>query len=237
MGFIKDIMPIFQKHKLIFKEKRTEAGDIVTFIFEGEDKLWWEAGRHGIISVKTASGKTKGKPFSVASTPEEGKVIISTRVPENPSEYKKALNNLQVGDSVTMSGPIGPFHYDDRIKPALLIAGGVGITPIRSIIFSTALNKKDSQATMQLLYIDSKNEFLYEEDFNSIAGSDDFLKVGYLTDREQLTMEIEAYIREFGNHSYYFVTGSSKMVKSIKRLLKSKGVVRKNIKSDIFFGY
>jgi NAD(P)H-flavin reductase len=236
MGFINDILPIFKKHKLVLKDKRQETGDIKTFIFEAQEKFWWKPGRHGMVYVKTLSGKIKGKPFSVASAPEEGEIIISTRVSKDASEYKRGLDSLQLGDTVTMNGPIGPFHLEDKTKQVLLIGGGVGITPIRAIIFSEILNK-NSKVPMQLLFIDSKKEFLYKEEFDAASENNDFVKIKYLTERGELSDELAAYLNEFGNDSYYFISGSPQMVKELKNYLKSKGISRKNIKSDVFFGY
>lgn len=236
MGFINDILPIFKKHKLILKEKRQEVGDVKTFIFEPQEKFWWKPGRHGMIYVKTLSGKIKGKPFSVASAPEEGEIIISTKVTKDASEYKRGLDNLQPGDIITMNGPIGPFHLEEGTKRALLIGGGVGITPIRAIIFSAILNN-NSNTSMQILFIDGKKEFLYKDELDEAVQNNEFVKIKYLSERAELSDELANYLKEFGNDSYYFVSGSSQMVKELKSFLKSKGIARKNIKSDVFFGY
>jgi ferredoxin-NADP reductase len=236
MSFLKDILPIFKKHTLTFVERKLETGDIMTFLFKSDKKLDWKSGQHGMISVKTASGKVKGKAFSIASTPDEEYIMVTTRVPENPSEYKRALLELKPGESITMRGPIGPFYLEGGSKPAVFIAGGVGITPVRAVVMNSVEGSHATSVPLEILYVDSVGQFLYKDEFNSISDKNASVKVKYLDDRNQLSAELEAYINRMGNNSYYFVSGSGTMVKKVKQALKQKNISRKNIKSDIFFG-
>ncbi len=77
--------------------------------------------------------KNGTKPFTLASAPTEKVVKITTRISNDPSEFKKALLELKQGMTISMSGPVGSFYLKDN-SPTLLIAGGIGITPFRSII-------------------------------------------------------------------------------------------------------
>lgn len=52
MNLVRDILPIFKKHQISFKEKYQEVGDIYTFIFEAEKPIKWEAGQHGVFTIK-----------------------------------------------------------------------------------------------------------------------------------------------------------------------------------------
>ena len=73
------------------------------------------------------------RPFTLASAPAEKVVKITTRISNDPSEFKKALLELKQGMKISMSGPVGSFYLKDN-SPTLLIAGGIGITPFRSIV-------------------------------------------------------------------------------------------------------
>ena len=77
--------------------------------------------------------KNPTKPFTVASAPTENVVRLTMRIGDNPSDFKKAMLELKQGMKVKMSGPVGSFYLKDN-NPSLLIAGGIGITPFRSIL-------------------------------------------------------------------------------------------------------
>ncbi|WP_157274366.1 hypothetical protein [Paenibacillus fonticola] len=84
--------------------------------------LTWKAGQYGLFSITHKSVKNGTRPFSVSSAPTENAVRITTRIGEQPSEFKKALLELTPNMKITMRCPAGPFHLQDE-NPALFIAG------------------------------------------------------------------------------------------------------------------
>ena len=133
MSFFKDILPIFKKSELLFLESYKESEDVYTFLFEKEKDLTWKAGQHGLFSITHKKIKNPTRPFSVASAPTEDVVKITIGISDDPSDFKKAMLELKQGMKVSMSGPVGAFYLKDN-SPSLLIAGGIGITPFRSIV-------------------------------------------------------------------------------------------------------
>ncbi|TCT12203.1 ferredoxin-NADP reductase [Natranaerovirga pectinivora] len=235
MNLLKDILPIFKKYQITFKEKYREVGDIYTFIFESEEQINWKAGQHGICTINHVKINKPTRAFSIASIPSEGHIKISMRISENPSEYKQALLNLQPGMKISMRGPIGSFYTENQ-KPLLFIAGGIGITPYRALIKNLLLKSVQMSNDVQLLYMDSREEFIYREELEE-AGRLSAINTKYLNKREALNEEIEKFIAKHNNEGEYFIVGTKSMVNPIKALLKSKGIKKKNIKKDTFFGY
>ena len=135
---IKDFLPIFKKRKLVFLKKRKEPGDISSYYFNTNEEFHWRAGQHGIFSLPNI--KVEGKSwrfFSLASAPHEEDIMISTRLREPLSGFKSKLDELQPGDPLTMRGPFGHFYISEPEVGAIFVAGGIGITPFRSLIMES----------------------------------------------------------------------------------------------------
>lgn len=235
MIFLKDILPIFKKYDITLKESYKELGDIYTFVFQSDKAVNWKAGQHGIFTITHKKIKKAIRPFSLASTSEEGHIKISMRIGDNPSEFKKAILELSPGMRMNMRGPIGNFYIQDN-KPTLLIAGGIGITPYRAIIKDLTYSKEKKPNIMKLIYIDSNDEYIYKEEFDTLCNELD-IKLSYLTKREELTKVIEKFVADNGNSGNYFVVGTKKMTDSITKFLKEQEIEKSNIKHDVFFGY
>lgn len=235
MGFIKDIIKVFKKTELIFDHSLKEAEDLYTFVFKWNTPIAWQAGQHGIFTISHKKIKKPTRVFSIASSYEEKEVRISTKITQNPSQYKTALLNLEKGQKMSMRGPIGGFYLKDQ-KPSLFIGGGVGMTPFRSMLKDLELHKEKCPKELQVLYIDSKQAYLYEDFLKEINQSTQ-IKVCFFSDRKDLYKDIDAFIEKWGNRGNYYVVGSKKMTDGIKKTLKEKGVSSSNIKRDTFFGY
>lgn len=234
MNVLKDIIPIFKKHQITYKDKYRESGNIYTFIFETEKQITWKAGQHGIFTINHVKINKPTRPFSIASIPTEGHIKISMKISENPSEFKQVLLNLEKGTELSMRGPIGSFYIKNQ-KPRLFITGGIGITPFRALIKNLLINSAEMSDT-QLLYIDSKEEFLYTEEFEE-ASKVSSLITKYFVKRENLHREIEEYATKHNNEAEYFIVGSKSMVDATETMLKRKGITKMNIKKDVFVGY
>ncbi|MCI1773107.1 MAG: FAD-dependent oxidoreductase [Paenibacillus lautus] len=234
MGFIKDFLSIFQKRELIFIESRKESEDAYTFSFEKGPDLSWKAGQYGLFSITHKTMKNATKPFSISSVPSENVVNITTRIGDNPSEFKKAMLELKPGMHMKMSGPVGSFHLDPE-SPSLLIAAGIGMTPFRSILKQTTAGKGELKP-IQLLYLDSKKSYLFKDELDAIA-SHPSIQVSYLDSRTDLDLEIDKFIAQHKGRGKYLVAGPKSMVESVAAYLQSKDVSKQNIKKDAFFGY
>lgn len=236
MGFIQDnLIPIFRKRELLFKESYNESENVYTFVFEKEKDLSWKAGQYGLFSITHKKIKNATKPFSVASAPSENVIKITTLIRDEPSDFKKALLELKQGMKVSMSGPLGPFYLKDN-SPALLIAGGIGITPFRSIVKQMEAAGVESGQKISLLYMDSQRSHLFNHEFDEITANTP-ISITYLDSRDELRKEMNKFVELYKDNGKYFVAGPKSMVDSIVDYLKSKNVSKRNVTKDIFFGY
>lgn len=235
MSFLEDVLPITKKKELFFIGKIKETNDVYTFVFQKPLDLNWKAGQHGIFHIVHKKIKNPTRPFSVASAPSEKDLRVSMKIGESPSEFKQAMMELEPGMKIAMRGPVGPLYLKEN-RPSLMLAGGIGITPFRSILKEVEMKGKEGGKNIRLLYLDSQSHYLYHEELDEVAKNTS-LELIYLNDREQFYKEIDQFVLQRKETGQYFVGGPKPMVDSVSNYLKKKRIHRKNIKKDAFFGY
>jgi predicted ferric reductase len=236
MNFLQDTLSIFKKRELSFLESYKESDDVYTFLFEKESNLTWKAGQHGLFTITHKKIKNPTKPFSVASAPTENVLKLTMKIDDHPSDFKKAMLELKQGMKVSMSGPVGSFYLKEDTTPTILIAGGIGITPFRSIVKQIEGERKSIEKPIHLLYMDSKKSYLYKKELDSIANNTP-ISITYLDSRDDLHQEVDKFATLYNNNAKYFIAGPKSMVNSIFTYLQNKEIQKRNIKKDAFFGY
>lgn len=234
MGKWNDFFNIFKKQPLTFIESYNEQDNVYTFIFEKPTDLEWKSGQHGLFDITHKKIKRKTRPFSIPTTPLENQVQITTKIGEEASEFKQALLELEKGMQIRLSGPVGSFYLKDS-TPTLLIAGGIGITPFRSILKQIE-NEDSLDNPVRLLYLDSTEKYLFQKDLSKINTLTN-VSIQYLKSRDDLFHEIVAFATEYKNDGSYYVAGPTSFVKSVSTHLKEQNITKKQIKKDGFFGY
>ncbi|MEK4117459.1 FAD-dependent oxidoreductase [Paenibacillus sp. FSL W8-0919] len=235
MSFFQDMFAVFKKRELPLMESRKESEDVYSFLFEKDKDLTWKAGQYGLFSITHKTIKNPTKPFSLAAAPAENMVKITTRIGENPSDFKKALLELKPGMKIKMSAPVGSFYLQDN-SPSLLIAGGIGITPYRSILKQLEAEGSKDAKQQKLLYLDGNKAYIYKDELDELATRTS-LNVAYLDSRDDLHEEIERFKALHNNNGKYFIAGPKSMVESISSYLLNQNISKRNIKKDAFFGY
>jgi ferredoxin-NADP reductase len=98
----------------------------------------FRAGQHTLLRLDTGAGPDM-RPLSIASAPSEGVLEFATRI--GPSAFKRAFFDLRPGDRVKVSRPMGRWTID-ATAPAVLFGGGIGITPIKSVLIDAAMERR-----------------------------------------------------------------------------------------------
>ncbi len=219
--------------KLTFLDTKPELGDIHSFYFSHDSKFSWKPGQFVTIILPKVKGmKASRRAFSISSAPQEDNVRITTHVPENsPSEFKQALVNLQAGDQVTVHGPHGKFTLNRGATPALLVAGGIGVTPCRSMLLGS--DGGGSSKPVTLAYLARDSEFVFVPELKK-AGEEDQNDVRFLTSHAELKVILD---ENAGSDIDYYVSGPPQMVREVAEQLGTLGAPRKRIHRDSFTGY
>jgi NAD(P)H-flavin reductase len=229
---LKDFKGVFKKTQLTFIKAEKVGKDYYIIRFEKPKKMVWRAGEHGIFSLKHARYQgRKWHVFSVASSFKEDEILLGTRTGEHISNYKKALISLKKGDVVKLRGPFGWFTEQDAVSPMVLIGLGVGITPIRALLKDNEISDK----TINVIY-SSKETYLFKAELDLLKENKN-LTIKYTKNTVDTNQEIIKAVNLYKNNAYYYIGGSPKAVKSVKKLLKSKGIKGKQIINDPFYGY
>ncbi|MBJ6362559.1 FAD-dependent oxidoreductase [Paenibacillus sp. GCM10012307] len=188
-----------------------------------------------MFSITHKSIKNDTRPFSLSSALTENVVRITTRIGKQQSEYKKSLLELTQGMNIMMRGPVGSFYLKDE-SPTLLIAGGIGITPFRSILKQIEEARNEVEKQIYLLYMGENKKFLFKDQLDEISKRTS-TSVTYLDSREELHQEINKFSSLYMNNGKYYIAGPKSMVESVSNYLQGNQVAKQNIKKDAFFGY
>ena len=106
------------------------------------------------------------RAYTIASAPERPDAVqLCVRL--GPGRGGQSLKNLKPGDAVSVDGPHGDFLLPDDDAPVVLMAGDVGIAPVRSIVLHMLASKDSRKITV--LYEPDQRHILYAGDFDPLA--------------------------------------------------------------------
>ena len=238
-------MPSYQV-KLAGREPLSEG--TLAFRFERPAGFAFKAGQAVVLELldPPAGDGQKRRTFSLVSAPFERTLTVATRMRD--SAFKRALKALPEGANVKLVGPIGQFTLADAARPAVFIAGGIGITPFMSMLRQAA--KEESPQHLVLLYSNRRPEdaaFLGElqelarrnPNFRLVATMTEMDKSGARWEGETgflSTRLIERSVKGLANPVYY-VVGPPGMVVAVADILRSAGVIEESILTEEFYGY
>ena len=116
---------------------RTEVAEgTMAFQFEKPKDFVFKAGQYIDLTLSSSQpGSSNGltHTFSIASSPFEKELVVTTRV--RNTVFKQALSILPVGAKVRIEGPMGSFSlHKNTARPAVFLAGGIGIAPFLSML-------------------------------------------------------------------------------------------------------
>ena len=134
-----------------------------------------------------------------------------------------------------MSDLDGDFILSDPGKQYVFIAGGIGITPFRSILKQA--EHEGEKLRVQLIYANRKTVAAYRKEFEAMARRNGNLKIHYLFSPLRIDEQtIQELIPDLKKPLFY-VSGPEPMVEAIGKMLQQLGVPQKRIKQDWFPDY
>ncbi len=236
----------------IIKYIKTEklANDTAAFYFEKPENFNYRAGQFGefsLINPPETDGKGNSRTFTLASSPDEEYLIIATRLRD--SAFKRVLKTLLPGAELILEAPLGVFTLPkDLERPLVFLAGGIGITPFRSMvtyattqkipnkIFLFYSNHEPSDAPyleelIELQKYNSNYKIINTMTRVNKTSSEWNGETGYIT-----TEMLDKYLGDLVKPLFY-LAGPSEMLKSLQKTLIDKGINKDDIKTEEFLGY
>ena len=241
--------------KINLQEVREEARDTKTFVFNKPSGFDYIAGQYVYLTLPhldapDARGDTR--QFTLSSSPTEENLMVTVRM-RSHSAYKHTLSKLPAHAEISMRGPNGTFvlDSDNEKNVQVMLAGGIGITPYRSII--KYLVDKNLGVPIVLVCSNSKPEDIsFKAELDKIYKDHEWLKVIYTVSRPEestikwtgLTGRIdEQFLRNnLTSHltlptSIFWVCGPPAMVTGVEETLKNVGIADGRVKTEKLTGY
>jgi len=192
-----------------------------------------------------AEGDTRA--FSIASAPHEEMLMIATRMRD--TAFKRVLGSMPVESQVRVEASFGDLVlHNNRARAAVFLAGGIGITPFRSMVVRAA--KEQLPHHLFLFYSNRRPEdapFLEElkglelenPNFKFVATMTDMARSGRswvgetgLLDHEMLSRHLQDVASPI-----YYVAGPPAMVTALRNMLNHAVIDDDDIRTEEFSGY
>lgn len=182
--------------------------------------------------------------FSIASASYEEDLMMATRMRD--TAFKRVLGAMAEGAEIAINGPVGKLTLpEDQSRPAVFLAGGIGITPFRSMILEATRNNSGQQ--IYLFYSNRRvADGAFFDELRELEKRNPHYKfIPTLTAADQawqgetghINREMLArYVRDLSEPIYY-VAGPAAMTDALKNMLDEAGIISDNIRSEKFTGY
>jgi ferredoxin-NADP reductase len=230
---------------------RTEvAKDTIAFYFQKPRGFQFTAGQYINLTLlgsqpEPSNGLTH--TFSVTSSPFSEELAVTTRMRD--TVFKRALSALRIGGEVRIEGPMGSFTlHNNTARPAVLLAGGIGIAPFLSILSYAAVKRlhhpiflfyanrylEDAAFIDALWKLEKANpRFRFVPTLTRIIKN----YRGWKGETGRISLELlSAHVCNLEIPIYY-VAGPPTMVAATRRTLNEAGVDDDDIRTEEFAGY
>jgi ferredoxin-NADP reductase len=237
-------------HQVRLKSRREIAEGTMAFHFEKPPGFAFKAGQAlswTLIDPPETDAEGNTRNFSIASAPGEADLMIATRMRD--SAFKRALKTMPLGTEVRIVGPFGALIlHQNTSRPAVFLAGGIGITPFRSMLWQASEQKLPHH--LLLFYSNRRPEdAAFLEDLEELEKENPYYKfIGTMTEMAGSNRDwrgetgfinqdmLAKYIGDLAAPIYY-IAGPPKMVEVMQKALSEAGVASDDIRAEEFAGY
>src|ERR1700675_5158605 len=237
-------------YRVSLQAHKTLCAGTTAFYFEKPEGDKFEPGPFANFTLITPTetdlqGNTR--TLSIASAPHERNLMVAMRL--RTTAFKRTLNSLPLGTELLLQGPYGSMTLPrNGARPAVLLAGGIGITPFRSLIWNAA--ESLSPLRIFLFYsVRLLEEAAFLEELQEMERYNGRYKlICTVTQPEKASMSwrgetgrisIEMLSKWIPDLSVpiYCIAGPPAMVTGVRNMLIGSGIAEEDIRAEEFFGY
>jgi ferredoxin-NADP reductase len=238
------------RYKAKLKAQKPLCAGTTAFFFEKPEEFEFQPGQFFNFTLLKPGGTDldgNTRALSIASAPHERNLMVAMRV--RATAFKRTLNSLPTGSELLLEGPYGRMTLArNTTRPAVLLAGGIGITPFRSFVWSEA--ELFSSRRILLFYsirVPEEAAFLEElqemEQYNPCyklictITQPEKAKRPWHGETGRITIEmLSKWIPDLKVPIYY-IAGPPDMVDGVRQMLISLGIAEEDIRAEEFYGY
>jgi ferredoxin-NADP reductase len=227
------------EYSVTFIESVKQTPTAVSYRFSRPAGFSFNAGQYMIVAL----GAGLVHPLSLSEAPAEADFLEFTkRLTGSP--FCNKLQGMVAGDTVQVKGPTGHFSLDGSEKVLVLLAGGIGITPIRSILKFLAGQASPPRKTILIYGNLNAEDIAFRSELEGVV-LPGYRLVHVLGDPQGVAGAYQGYISaeiiaaavtDLGPATF-MISGPPVMVEGMKKNLAGLGVAPGQIRTDIFLGY
>lgn len=236
------------RFKLTLLRTEKMASGCYDFVFKPDRRLAFRPGQFldWTLDVRDPDGRGNRRSFTIASAPTEEEVRLGVKFHSDPSAFKRSLAAMKPGDVIYGSQVAGSFTLPrNRDEKLAFIAGGIGITPFRSMV-QELINRREERPIVLLYGNNTLDEVAYKEVLErarrelgirtvyAVAGNEATgpgIHKGFI-DETLIRREIPDFLERT-----FYISGPRGMVIRFGSALKQLGVARSRIRVDFFPGF
>lgn len=229
---------------ITLRRREPVAEGTFAFYFDKPADFSHEAGQNAMFSLIEPGPMDDAGPsraFTIASAPHERELMIATRMRD--SAFKRTLAALPMGAKISMDGPAGLMTlHEDASRPAVFLAGGIGITPFLAIARDAAARRLPHR--LLLIYSNRRPQDAAFLDELKRMESPNFRLVTTMTAAPDWKGETRLIGRELlAKHvpdvraPVYYFAGPPGMTMAVQGMLSELGVSEEAMRSEEFYGY
>lgn len=239
-----------QRLVLNLSEKLQLSPDIMDFIFRPKVRLNYLPGQYLEWTLPHPNTDSRGnrRYFTLASSPTEDTLRIGVKFYENGSSYKRNLHDVAAGGVVAAGQLAGDFTLPkDKTKKLVFVAGGIGVTPFRSML-KYLIDTKEKRNIVVIFSNKLAEDIVYKDVLDEAERELGIKTIYTVTDKEHEPSSwtgnvgrvdsamIQSQIPDWKERTYY-LSGPHVMVVGFEKTLTEMGIPSSQIKKDFFPGF
>jgi ferredoxin-NADP reductase len=213
----------------------------MAFCFERPADFAHAAGQNAVF---TLPGVGESRTFTIASAPHEPHLMVATRMRD--SAFKRTLKSAQPGLKVDIDGPAGVMvMHEDASRPAVFLAGGIGITPFLAMARDAAHRRLPHR--IALFYANRRpQDAAFLGELRQLEGANpNFRLVAAMSDPPADWKGETGFLRRdiLERHQpdlrapIYYFAGPPAMAMAMQEMLSGLGIADADMRSEEFYGY
>lgn len=226
------------------------ATGTMAFHFEKPEGFSYKAGQFCDLTMDDppqtdAEGNTRG--FTLASAPWEDDLVVATRLRD--TAFKRVLKEMKPGAELKFDAPYGSFTlHSDASIPAVFLSGGIGVTPIRSIVLQATRDKLTHPIVLFYSNRTPESTAFLDDFTRAQQDNPNFTLVATMTGMDESDAKwegetgviTESMIRKSVpdlERPIFYLSGPRAMVAAMRKVLDDAGVKDDRIRTEEFSGY